>query len=208
MSDARPQPKPATASPAMPEASKSEASMPESSMPESSMEEIIASIGRIIAEDNRSSEPGRPAPGEKRGILELTDAIEPDGSIRRLGAAAASPAGAGPAVPPAVAARVEPERPLPDPRKAADPAPPRDPILSAAAAAAAATAFAQLGPAPRERPAEGEVLAGARERALEEIVRDTLRPLLQAWLDDHLPGLVERLVRDEIARVAGRAGLR
>ena len=37
---------------------------------------------------------------------------------------------------------------------------------------------------------------------LEGILRDLLRPMLKAWLDDNLPGLVERLVRVEIERVA------
>jgi cell pole-organizing protein PopZ len=29
-----------------------------------------------------------------------------------------------------------------------------------------------------------------------------LRPMLKAWLDDNLPGIVERLVRQEIERMA------
>jgi cell pole-organizing protein PopZ len=29
-----------------------------------------------------------------------------------------------------------------------------------------------------------------------------LRPMLKAWLDDHLPAIVERLVSAEIERVA------
>jgi cell pole-organizing protein PopZ len=40
------------------------------------------------------------------------------------------------------------------------------------------------------------------------MVRNMLRPMLQTWLDEHLPGIVERLVREEIARVVGDAGLR
>jgi cell pole-organizing protein PopZ len=44
-------------------------------------------------------------------------------------------------------------------------------------------------------------------RTLEDLVREMLRPLLKAWLDDNLPGMVERLVRAEIERVSrGRAG--
>ena len=39
-------------------------------------------------------------------------------------------------------------------------------------------------------------------RTLEDLVREMLRPLLKTWLDDNLPGLVERLVRAEIERVA------
>jgi len=35
-----------------------------------------------------------------------------------------------------------------------------------------------------------------------------LRPMLQSWLDEHLPDIVERLVREEIARVVGESGLR
>ncbi len=37
---------------------------------------------------------------------------------------------------------------------------------------------------------------------LERMMRDLLRPMLKDWLDDNLPGLVERLVRAEIERVA------
>ena len=37
---------------------------------------------------------------------------------------------------------------------------------------------------------------------LGEMVREMLKPMLKAWLDDNLPILVERLVRAEIERVA------
>ena len=40
---------------------------------------------------------------------------------------------------------------------------------------------------------------------IEDLVREEIRPLLKDWLDLHLPPLVERLVRQEIERVAGRA---
>jgi hypothetical protein len=43
-----------------------------------------------------------------------------------------------------------------------------------------------------------------RRTPLDEMTRDCLRPLLKAWLDENLPGMVERLVREEIARVARR----
>ena len=39
-------------------------------------------------------------------------------------------------------------------------------------------------------------------RTLEDLVREMLRPMLKTWLDDNLPGLVERLVRAEIDRVS------
>ncbi|GGE80456.1 hypothetical protein GCM10007285_05210 [Stappia taiwanensis] len=39
-------------------------------------------------------------------------------------------------------------------------------------------------------------------RTLEDLVKDMLRPMLKSWLDDNLPSLVERLVRQEIERVS------
>ncbi len=43
---------------------------------------------------------------------------------------------------------------------------------------------------------------GAERRSLDDIAQDMLRPMLQEWLDDNLPTLVEKLVREEIERVA------
>jgi uncharacterized protein len=37
---------------------------------------------------------------------------------------------------------------------------------------------------------------------LEDLVKQMLRPMLKAWIDDNLPQLVERLVRAEIERVS------
>jgi hypothetical protein len=39
-------------------------------------------------------------------------------------------------------------------------------------------------------------------RTLEDLVREMLKPMLKVWLDDNLPGLVERLIRAEIERVS------
>jgi hypothetical protein len=39
-------------------------------------------------------------------------------------------------------------------------------------------------------------------RTLEDLVKEMLRPMLKHWLDDNLPGMVERLVRAEIERVS------
>ena len=44
------------------------------------------------------------------------------------------------------------------------------------------------------------------ETSLEGLVRDLLRPMLAEWLDRHLPEIVERLVKAEIARIAGKKG--
>jgi uncharacterized protein len=171
------------------------------SQPEPSMEEIIASISRIIAEDKRpgdnrtgENKPSTAGAGEETDVLELTQAVNEDGSVRSVTSDAA--------------ARVEPE-----PLRAGAAVEPhldtgRGRIVSTATSGAAAAAFAQLGALPRESRRPGELPLGGAERTLEELVREMLRPMLQTWLDENLPAIVERLVREEIARVVGEAGLR
>jgi cell pole-organizing protein PopZ len=44
------------------------------------------------------------------------------------------------------------------------------------------------------------------ETSLEGLVRDMLRPMLAEWLDRNQPEMVERLVKAEIARIAGKKG--
>ena len=44
------------------------------------------------------------------------------------------------------------------------------------------------------------------ETSLEGLTRELLRPMLAEWLDRNLPEMVERLVRAEIARIAGKKG--
>lgn len=44
------------------------------------------------------------------------------------------------------------------------------------------------------------------ETSLEGMVRDLLRPALAEWLDKNLPPLVERIVAAEIKRIAGKKG--
>jgi uncharacterized protein len=39
-------------------------------------------------------------------------------------------------------------------------------------------------------------------QTLEDFVREILQPRLASWLDDNSPGLVERMVRTEIERIA------
>ena len=45
-------------------------------------------------------------------------------------------------------------------------------------------------------------------RTLEDLVKEMLRPMLKSWLDDNLPGLVERIVKAEIERVSRGGRLR
>ncbi|OZA94003.1 DUF2497 domain-containing protein [Altererythrobacter sp. H2] len=44
------------------------------------------------------------------------------------------------------------------------------------------------------------------ETSLEGLVREMLRPMLAQWLDTHLPGMVETMVKAEISRIAGKRG--
>jgi uncharacterized protein len=173
------------------------------------MEEIIASISRIIAEDGVVREPVLPAVTEKDDVLELTEAVDEDGRMRHIEPAGPAAAPSGDASPAAVEIGAQPSASDPPRGKpGTNPEPGREPVLSAASSEAAAVAFARLGALPRGNPAADELPVGDVSHTLEDIVRDALRPLLRSWLDDHLPALVERLVREEIARVAGKAGLR
>ena len=65
-------------------------------------------------------------------------------------------------------------------------------LLSNATSAAVDSAFNTL----------AQTVLVKNARTLEDLVREMLRPMLKSWLDDNLPGLVERLVRAEIERVA------
>lgn len=75
----------------------------------------------------------------------------------------------------------------------------RPELLSAEAASAAASAFNRLADTIVARSSAGE-------RSIEDITRELLRPMLKSWLDENLPRIVERLVREEIERVARRGG--
>lgn len=69
------------------------------------------------------------------------------------------------------------------------------PIISQATGRQVAAAFEDL----------SAVMRAEQRRSFDEMAEEMLRPMLQEWLDNNLPGLVERLVREEIERVV-RAG--
>jgi uncharacterized protein len=71
------------------------------------------------------------------------------------------------------------------------------PILSDMAGRQVSAAFSDLTSAIEKE----------RQQSLAEIAEDMIRPMLQEWLDNNLPTMVERLVREEIERVSrsGRA---
>lgn len=156
---------------------------------EPSMEEILASIRRIIAEDNK--EGGTPSAAEQ-DILELTDRVEADGSVVSLATR--------------MAPRAETREPPPiavapyEPAAKTAPEPAFDSVISADTAAASIAALSAL----TREASRGSAMSG--DRALEEATRELLKPLLKAWLDTNLPPLIERIVREEIARLAREAG--
>lgn len=56
-----------------------------------------------------------------------------------------------------------------------------------------------------EPPARPQIVRSG-ETSLEGLTRDLLRPMLAEWLDKNLPGMVEKMVQAEIARIAGKRG--
>ncbi|MBI1211690.1 MAG: DUF2497 domain-containing protein [Alphaproteobacteria bacterium] len=191
-----------------------------SAQQEPSMEEILASIRRIISED---SEPGKQqsaaqaATAKESDVLELTNIVHDDGTVGQIETPAESPPQSRRrATPAARAPEPEPVR-APEPRvsrRAAAPERPmkNDPdldmvdkddreggILSTQATSAITSAFGALA---RER----DVNLGAGV-SLEDLVTQMMKPMLAAWLEEHLPDIVERVVQQEVERAA-RTGRR
>ena len=72
------------------------------------------------------------------------------------------------------------------------PAAPVQQILSRSTVSAVESAFNSL----------ANTVLSNNARTLEDLVKEMLRPMLKSWLDDNLPGLVEKLVKAEIERVS------
>jgi cell pole-organizing protein PopZ len=70
------------------------------------------------------------------------------------------------------------------------------PLMSPETVNAANSSFNQL--------ADTLMARALGERSIEDMTQDLLKGMLRSWLDAHLPGLVEKLVREEIERVARR----
>lgn len=140
-----------------------------------SMEDILASIRRILSEDEAPAAAPTAEPAEE--VMEL------DASML----VAEPPVQAAPPPPP----------PAPPPAPAA---PAR--LLAPETEAAVASSMGGL---LRTLIAEREQVAVYRGGpTIEDLVREEIRPLLKQWLDTNLQPVVERLVRAEIERVVGR----
>lgn len=172
-----------------------------------SMEDILASIRRILSEDEPpAAEPEpraaeAPAAGqggvrredkpEEKDVLVLDPSMmveepKPNAPVEHVMTQEA---------------RTEPAH-LDNPAPAASPARADGGLVAPEAAAAAASSVGSLVRALTDRSTH--VHHGGP--TIEDLVRDEIRPVLKQWLDTHLPPLVERLVRIEIERVVGRVG--
>ena len=79
--------------------------------------------------------------------------------------------------------------------------------MSDSTAGAAAAAFASLAAIQREKRRAEEFPMGLQARSLEDLVRELLRPMLQGWLDQKLPEILERLVKAELTKALHDAGI-
>lgn len=86
------------------------------------------------------------------------------------------------------AAKPRAPAPAPEPEPQMD----EEPLVSSMARASVQSAFGQL----------SHTVLAANAKTLDDLVKEMLRPMLRAWLDENLPVIVERLVRAEIERVS------
>ncbi len=173
-----------------------------------SMEDILASIRRILNEDETAA-PGRPTPEAGAGptaghpheslpgdVLVLDDSmLVPEPPV------APEPALETPKAPEPVLAPVLGPVLAPAP-VSFDPPAVASGLMTAATETAAANSVGSL---LRMLTAERATQVHRGGPTIEDLVREEVRPLLSAWLDTHLPPMVERLVCAEIERVMGRA---
>jgi len=171
---------------------------------EPSMEDILASIRRIISDEHESA-PEPPfhesPPSPLKTVLDIAErhvspGFHPEFRSTAAGAMEES-------MPPAQSGPYPDERSVSHlidgyevPAAAQTLAPPceRAPgeaLMSRTTEASVADAFSRLGAAR----------VVAQPQTVEDLMKELLRPMLKAWLDENLPALVERLVKAEIERV-------
>ncbi|WP_458096784.1 DUF2497 domain-containing protein [Roseomonas sp. WA12] len=188
-----------------------------------SMEDILASIRKILNEEEASPTDGSPddAAARRAGsgtelasepeTLELTEAMLVATPAAEVDSAPVETSAEPETVPEMMARAENPAQPV----SALEPAQAQGaPTLEAAlrategglvAPATEAAAVALLGQLARSVAAERAAPVHRGGPTIEDVVREEVRPILKAWMDEHLPPLVERLVRAEIERVASRS---
>jgi len=205
---------------------------------EPSMEEILASIRRIIADDDAAKTPAKaaepakaaapspprpattppraapapPSPTPPQAASSTNSQDDIDAMFGSFDAPTTAPAPeatqsdildlteameASASSPPEVGFSTEQRPPQPanataDARRQPQQPPSDRSLLAPSTTAAVDQAFSAL----------AQTVLSKNARTLDEMVAEMLRPMLKAWLDDNLPGMVERIVRDEIERVS------
>ena len=145
---------------------------------EPSVEEILASIKKVIARDNRENAAELRRSRSQAGTS--ASSAEPQNDVLELGDA-------------------EQYREEPDMAATGD----RDePLLDAAVSASMRESLDAL--AMLAEPGARPRIVRSGETSLEGLVREMLRPMLAKWLERNLPAMVEQLVAAEIARIAGK----
>ena len=156
------------------------------------MEDILASIRRILSDDEPKAEETHPAPATSATAILAPQPAEED--VLMLDSSMLVPRPHAPIEEPPIAEREE--APIPERYE-----PPIAALVGPEAAGAAASSVDHL---VRTLHTEQSLRVTSLGPTIEDIVRQEIRPLLKAWLDTNLPPLVERLVRTEIERVVGR----
>jgi cell pole-organizing protein PopZ len=178
-----------------------------SGAPDPSMEEILASIRRILNEDEQPAGEDLPAespPEDDVLVLDTSMLVSPP----KPEPIEEKPIAEQPPPAPAAAAPVAPAARIPEREPAAASPPPLAALQLGSelvAPEAAAAAASSVGSLMRTLAAGRGTQVWSGGPTLEDIVRAELRPLLKDWLDVYLPPLVERLVSTEIERVVNRA---
>lgn len=177
------------------------------------MEDILASIRRIISDDEAPADDApaadgpaaRPGAGAPAGLARAAPAPESDDVLDLTDVFVEDPPDHG------TMAQEMMEQPDTMPAGRADPdddrdTPPTraDSLLSATATAAARDVLGRLSAGQASR--SDNVALGGAGKTLEDIVRELLRPMLRDWLDANLPRIVERAVNREVERL-GRGPL-
>ncbi|HEX8569681.1 MAG TPA: DUF2497 domain-containing protein [Caulobacteraceae bacterium] len=172
------------------------------------MEEILASIRRIISEDEApapvtADDAGtNPHGDEHEDILELTQRVDTGEEESDSGSDSIFEPEPEPAPSPAletsgdldIYARRPQAASAADLDPAYDDVSDHEPLVSPPIAATASSAFVQL----------GRAVEMGQPNTLEAIVREMLRPMLKHWLDTNLPDIVEQAVQAEVERIARR----
>jgi cell pole-organizing protein PopZ len=209
--------------------------MSDQSAQEPTMEEILASIRRIISEDDAPAETPaaaaaptaepepapepEPEPAAAETIFEAPpepeaepEAVEEDVlELTELYEAPAEDAPSSETIGDLDIVETAPEpEPEPEPIEAAAlaPEPAYDSLVGESAAASAASAFAGLA-ASFKKPEASQAASGdmpfVSGNTVEAMVAEMLRPLLKDWLDNNLPGIVQAAVQKEVERIARSA---